>query len=609
MTTKVVPSPKNEERNVAKEALNYLIEGKRHLVVQDYPSAVSSFQESCKLYTEKYGEMANECGEVYFFYGKALLELARLEIGVLGNALEGVPSEDDDAESEDDQVENPENVTGEEREMIIHEVDAAIDENSRDLDDKLECCREVVQSSNSKQTDSLGDFNKAGKRTESVIKKTWEDSCSEKLQFGDNVALSATLTPEVQGQSEKNVTVVHKPVNVEVGRNKKKEQNLFVNLEIPKGNIKQKDELLTTKTSEKIEDENEASHTKDKVVVATKKEQKKTKGQDASIEEHEHMETDEEVKVQEKEGENPEDEEDEDLDEEQNKETEEVVKNNVKERGLSELQPSTSSGEKSTKDDEEDEISNLQLAWEVLELAKVICKRQADGGDYLMRLKTSEVLLKLGEVSIESENYSQAVNDLNECLQMRKELLQPDDRNLADAFFQLGLAYSLDNQFDNAIEHYEKAIQVIEDRIVNLQKSLKDKLQDSQDDSVNIIKEIDELKEIIPDIKSKIEDTADIKRNFEETMREAAAKRLHTSEENNLSNTDDDSTSQNVSPTKAATSIAHLVKRKAKKPRPDEDNTSLTSDKTEANGKIQTSVDVGEKLEAQAKKRTDIQTT
>ncbi|XP_076371315.1 protein HGV2-like isoform X6 [Tachypleus tridentatus] len=436
MTTKVVPSPKNEERNVAKEALNYLIEGKRHLVVQDYPSAVSSFQESCKLYTEKYGEMANECGEVYFFYGKALLELARLEIGVLGNALEGVPSEDDDAESEDDQVENPENVT-------------------------------------------------------------------------------------------------------------------------------------------------------------------------------------------EKEGENPEDEEDEDLDEEQNKETEEVVKNNVKERGLSELQPSTSSGEKSTKDDEEDEISNLQLAWEVLELAKVICKRQADGGDYLMRLKTSEVLLKLGEVSIESENYSQAVNDLNECLQMRKELLQPDDRNLADAFFQLGLAYSLDNQFDNAIEHYEKAIQVIEDRIVNLQKSLKDKLQDSQDDSVNIIKEIDELKEIIPDIKSKIEDTADIKRNFEETMREAAAKRLHTSEENNLSNTDDDSTSQNVSPTKAATSIAHLVKRKrkpdevdeqnsdlqAKKPRPDEDNTSLTSDKTEANGKIQTSVDVGEKLEAQAKKRTDIQTT
>lgn len=435
MTTNVVPS-KNEERNVAKEALNYLIEGKRHLVVQDYPSAVSSFQESCKLYAEKYGEMANECGEVYFFYGKALLELARLEIGVLGNALEGVPSEDDDAESEDDQVENPENVT-------------------------------------------------------------------------------------------------------------------------------------------------------------------------------------------EKEGENPEDEED-DFDEEQNKETEEVVKNDEKERGLSELQPSTSSGEKSTKDNEEDEISNLQLAWEVLELAKVICKRQAEGGDYLMKLKTSEVLLKLGEVSIESENYSQAVDDLNECLQMRKELLQPDDRNLADAFFQLGLAYSLDNQFDNAIEHYEKAIQVIEDRIVNLQKSLKDKLQDSHDDSVNIIKkEIDELNEIIPDIKSKIEDTADIKRNFEETMREAAAERLHTSGEINLSNTDSDSTSQNASPTKAATSIAHLVKRKrkpdevdeknsdlqAKKPRPNEDNTSLTSDKTEASGKIQASVGVGEKLDAQAKKRTDIQTT
>ena len=47
------------------------------------------FQESCRLFAEQFGETAPECAESYFYYGRALLELARIENGVLGNALEG----------------------------------------------------------------------------------------------------------------------------------------------------------------------------------------------------------------------------------------------------------------------------------------------------------------------------------------------------------------------------------------------------------------------------------------------------------------------------------------------------------------------------------------
>ena len=65
------------------------MQGKRHLLVRDINSAVNSLQEACRLLAEQYGETADPCGEAYFFYGKALLELSRIETGVLGNALDG----------------------------------------------------------------------------------------------------------------------------------------------------------------------------------------------------------------------------------------------------------------------------------------------------------------------------------------------------------------------------------------------------------------------------------------------------------------------------------------------------------------------------------------
>lgn len=74
-------------------AHQHLSSGKRHLLVQDIPAAVSSFAESCKIFGDIYGENGVECGEAFFFYGKALLELARVENGVLENVLDGGENE------------------------------------------------------------------------------------------------------------------------------------------------------------------------------------------------------------------------------------------------------------------------------------------------------------------------------------------------------------------------------------------------------------------------------------------------------------------------------------------------------------------------------------
>ena len=66
-------------------AMQLLANGKRNLLIQDPNAAVESLAMACEQLGKLYGETAKECGEAYFYYGKALLDLARLEAGVIEN--------------------------------------------------------------------------------------------------------------------------------------------------------------------------------------------------------------------------------------------------------------------------------------------------------------------------------------------------------------------------------------------------------------------------------------------------------------------------------------------------------------------------------------------
>merc|ERR1712000_440685 len=76
-----------------------------------------------------------ECAEAYYLYGKALLELSRLESGVLGNALDGVPEEEDEGNSS--KVEDPSKLTNEEKNDVDEKVREALEENFADLEKKV----------------------------------------------------------------------------------------------------------------------------------------------------------------------------------------------------------------------------------------------------------------------------------------------------------------------------------------------------------------------------------------------------------------------------------------------------------------------------------------
>jgi len=337
-----------EERKA--EALESLMNGKRDLLCKDIPSAVASLTEACEELSAVCGEKSPECGEAYYYYGKALLEMARLENAVLGNALTGVPEgEDVDATP---QVEDPEKVTDEERADVEQKVDEALEEN-------FDSCEQV-------ETPLL--------TVEAV---------------GDDVPM------EAEGVDEK--TEMEVDCQEEDGQ----------------------------------ESQEECDHADDKAAAA----------------EHE-------VKAAE-------------------------------------------------------EPSTLQLAWEVLELSKLICKEQLEGGKATAAKDTMAAMEKrfcdtyhlLSEVSLESGNYGQAVEDLRVCLERQKVVLPVDCRNIAVTHYQLGVALGFDKKYDEAVTSLETAATVLSNTMGNLKEK-----------AGRMAKmEVADIEALMPEIKAKIVDILDMK--------------------------------------------------------------------------------------------------
>lgn len=77
-------STETDPEAVKKEATMLFLQGKRHLIVRDYQLAVEALAKACQLFGKIYSEHADEMADPYFYYGKALFEIARNESDVLG---------------------------------------------------------------------------------------------------------------------------------------------------------------------------------------------------------------------------------------------------------------------------------------------------------------------------------------------------------------------------------------------------------------------------------------------------------------------------------------------------------------------------------------------
>ncbi|KAM4548325.1 nuclear autoantigenic sperm protein isoform 2-T2 [Odontesthes bonariensis] len=339
--------------DVMEEAKKLIGTGKRHLVMGDVVSAVGVFQDACGMLATKYGDTADECGEAFFLCGKSLLELARMENSVLGNALEGVPEESE----EEEQPSNP-NI-----------------ESANNLDDD--------------------------------------------------------------------------------------------------------------------------------------------------------------------------DDDDDDEDEEGN-----------------------------GQDKEEEEVGNLQLAWEMLEVAKVIYKRQEGKEDQLM---AAQAYLRLGEVSAESGNYPQALDDFQECLALQLKHLPPHNRLLAETHYHVATTLCYMDQYSQAIQHYNSSIKVIEARLAMLQEIID--AVEGDDGAAEEENELEELRLLLPDIREKVEDAKESQRTasaasqaIQQTLGGASTSTFPCENGGPSSSTAafgattqiPVKTCESASSSKAVSDISHLVRKKRK---------------------------------------------
>merc|ERR1712096_601780 len=137
----------------------------------------------------------------------------------------------------------------------------------------------------------------------------------------------------------------------------------------------------------------------------------------------------------------------------------------------------------SEKKDEEEEPSNLQLAWEMLELAKMVYTKQAEESavdtEAEIEEKLCSTMLALGEVSLENENYKQAVEDIRMCLK-KQEILPKDSRVVAETHYQLGVALGFNSEFEEAVGSLNSAIKIIKERINKIKKGIKSPKKSSQ---------------------------------------------------------------------------------------------------------------------------------
>ncbi|KAI0796061.1 hypothetical protein C8Q75DRAFT_711441 [Abortiporus biennis] len=129
---------------------------------------------------------------------------------------------------------------------------------------------------------------------------------------------------------------------------------------------------------------------------------------------------------------------------------------------------------------------DFNAAWEVLDLARAIFEKKQDEDDEV-KLKLAETFITLGDVSLETEKFDQAITDYMAGLTIKTELLPQSSRQIAEAHYKLSIVLDLSaGRLAESIEHAEKALASVEARIAELRNGLSGQMKVEISDKVDL---------------------------------------------------------------------------------------------------------------------------
>ncbi|XP_053659109.1 protein NASP homolog [Anopheles marshallii] len=223
--------------------------------------------------------------------------------------------------------------------------------------------------------------------------------------------------------------------------------------------------------------------------------------------------------------------------------------------------PSTSNGETCV---QEDSADNLQVAWEILELAVSIFQQQGEKGYENL----PECYTELAGISFENSFFKEAIKDYVKALEIYKKTKQPDLRLLAEVNYKVGLCYMMEKEFEESIKSFQGAVSELE-KVVEEEKA-----KEQTDDIKETILDLEQMK---MEILEKITDVEDAMKTPIEDVKRELSKILVSGEGesngkdlNNGAGTSSATGSSNgcsskptgATSSKPANDISHLIKRK-----------------------------------------------